>query len=116
MCYSLLKGTLKDNLPTKSEVLEIYGKIIVNGLKILDGNMSNVGHGLYIGTSILDHSCAPNAQWHHRLVFSMNLSGHFSQRQTKVKRVKIRNPDIFLLGLKYSMRTCFEQSYIYQVI
>ena len=85
MCYSLLKGTLKDNLPTKSEVLEIYGKIIVNGLKILDGNMSNVGHGLYIGTSILDHSCAPNAQWHHRSVFSMNLIGHFSQRQAKVK-------------------------------
>ena len=69
MCYSLLKGTLKDNLPTKSEVLEIYGKIIVNGLKILDGNMSNVGHGLYIGTSILDHSCSPNAQWHHRSGF-----------------------------------------------
>ena len=68
-CYSLLKGTLKDNLPTKSEVLEIYGKIIVNGLKILDGNMSNVGHGLYIGTSILDHSCNPNAQWHHRFFF-----------------------------------------------
>ena len=69
MCYSLLKGTLKDNLPTRSEVLEIYGKIIVNGLKILDGNMSNVGHGLYIGTSILDHSCTPNAQWHHRSGF-----------------------------------------------
>ena len=68
-CYSLLKGTLKDNLPTRSEVLEIYGKIIVNGLKILDGNMTNVGHGLYIGTSILDHSCTPNAQWHHRSGF-----------------------------------------------
>ena len=72
MCYSLLKGTLKDNLPTKSEVLEIYGKIIVNGLKILDGNMSNVGHGLYIGTSILDHSCSPNAQWHHRSGFFLS--------------------------------------------
>ena len=81
MCYSLLKGTLKDNLPTRSEVLEIYGKIIVNGLKILDGNMSNVGHGLYIGTSILDHSCNPNAQWHHRsgFFFLSNHQTHLNQ-------------------------------------
>ena len=32
-------------------------------------------------------------------------SGHFSKRQKKVEVLQIQNPDFFLLGLKYNLRT-----------
>lgn len=33
----------------------------INGFTILDPEMLSVGTGIYLGTSILDHSCEPNA-------------------------------------------------------
>lgn len=33
----------------------------VNGFTILDPEMLSVGTGIYLGTSIMDHSCEPNA-------------------------------------------------------
>ena len=66
MTYPFIKSTLKGNLPSEDEVLEIYGKIMVNAFFIVNDVIEHIGYGLYLGASILDHSCAPNAHWHFR--------------------------------------------------
>lgn len=48
-------------LPEPEVGLEIYGKMIINSYCICNDEHSPVGTGLYIGPSILDHSCSPNA-------------------------------------------------------
>jgi len=59
--YSILQTWMKDHLPSKSEVLEIYGKIKVNAHVISDTCPFDLGPGLFLGISAIDHSCAPNA-------------------------------------------------------
>lgn len=48
-------------LPELEVGLEIYGKMIINSYCICNDEHSPIGTGLYIGPSILDHSCSPNA-------------------------------------------------------
>ncbi|XP_075547839.1 histone-lysine N-methyltransferase SMYD3-like isoform X5 [Dermacentor variabilis] len=48
-------------LPEPEVGLEIYGKMIINSYCICNDEHSPIGTGLYIGPSILDHSCSPNA-------------------------------------------------------
>uniref|UniRef100_A0A182NUR0 MYND-type domain-containing protein n=1 Tax=Anopheles dirus TaxID=7168 RepID=A0A182NUR0_9DIPT len=47
-------------MPSKVELLRIYGKMCINTFNILDSEMSTIGTGMYIGASIIDHSCRPN--------------------------------------------------------
>ena len=54
------------NIPSKDDVLEIYGKMMINSYNVVNSIIENIGFGLYLGTSALDHSCAPNAHWHFR--------------------------------------------------
>ncbi|XP_064458542.1 histone-lysine N-methyltransferase SMYD3-like isoform X2 [Ornithodoros turicata] len=49
-------------LPPVEMGLEIFGKMVINSYSICDYHNYDVGTGLYIGPSIFDHSCAPNAQ------------------------------------------------------
>lgn len=35
--------------------------MIVNAFSILDQDMNSIGTGIYLGVSITDHSCKPNA-------------------------------------------------------
>ncbi|KAH8286761.1 hypothetical protein KR018_005133, partial [Drosophila ironensis] len=49
------------SVPPASEVLDIYGRLITNGFNILDPEMNSVGTGIYLGVSVTDHSCKPNA-------------------------------------------------------
>lgn len=59
---SVLKELLDDELmPNQSELMGIYGRLVVNGFNILDPEMNSVATGLYLGVSITDHSCVPNA-------------------------------------------------------
>ncbi|BES93356.1 SET and MYND domain-containing protein [Nesidiocoris tenuis] len=51
----------EDELPNFTEFLGIYGRMIVNSFNILDGEMSELGTGIYLGASTIDHSCEPNA-------------------------------------------------------
>ncbi|XP_014289621.1 histone-lysine N-methyltransferase SMYD3 isoform X1 [Halyomorpha halys] len=51
----------KDSLPNYPEFLGIYGRMIVNGFSILDGEMTTLGTGIYLGASTIDHSCTPNS-------------------------------------------------------
>jgi len=41
--------------------MEVAGRIYINGFSLFDEEMENYGWGLYLGPSILDHSCTPNA-------------------------------------------------------
>ncbi|XP_073984319.1 SET and MYND domain containing, class 3 isoform X2 [Rhodnius prolixus] len=60
--YGVLKGFMEENnLPNFSEFTGIYGRVVVNSFNILDGDMNNLGTGIYLGASTIDHSCEPNA-------------------------------------------------------
>lgn len=48
-------------LPNSAELMGIYGRMCVNGFNILDPEMLSLGTGLYLGISVLNHSCDPNA-------------------------------------------------------
>lgn len=48
-------------LPSPVDGLEIFGKLLINSYSICDDDELAIGTGLYIGPSILDHSCTPNA-------------------------------------------------------
>lgn len=41
--------------------MTIYGRLCTNGFNILDPEMISIGTGIYLGVSIVDHSCKPNA-------------------------------------------------------
>lgn len=47
-------------IPPKSEVLEIYGRVITNSFNLMDGEFHDVGVALYLEASVFDHSCLPN--------------------------------------------------------
>jgi SET and MYND domain-containing protein len=36
-------------------------QVVVNTFNILDEEMANIGSGIYLGASTVDHSCEPNA-------------------------------------------------------
>jgi len=59
--YLVLKDCLDKFLPPKSEVLDIYGRILINSFNLMNDKFQSVGVGLYLGASVLDHSCQPNA-------------------------------------------------------
>ncbi|KAJ6634633.1 Histone-lysine N-methyltransferase SMYD3 [Pseudolycoriella hygida] len=48
-------------LPNPTEFIKIYGRMLVNAFNILDEEMNSIGTGIYLGVSIIDHSCTPNA-------------------------------------------------------
>lgn len=35
--------------------------MVINSFTILDVNMNSIGTGIYLASSIIDHSCNPNA-------------------------------------------------------
>ncbi|KAK2167317.1 hypothetical protein NP493_1279g00016 [Ridgeia piscesae] len=48
-------------LPPGTELLQIFGKMVINSFSICDGEMQPIGVGIYLGASCMDHSCQPNA-------------------------------------------------------
>ncbi|CAM1321405.1 Bzd (predicted) [Pycnogonum litorale] len=64
--FCALVTTLKvyigeENIPSGTELLEMFGKMVINSVTITTGDLRAVGAGLYLGLSKLDHSCKPNA-------------------------------------------------------
>ena len=52
----------EEEAPDPDYFLTIYGRIAVNSFSIIDGTeQDSIGSGLYLGPSIFDHSCVPNA-------------------------------------------------------
>ena len=66
--YVILKFSIGDRLPSKYDVLDIYGKIVINSFEIvLDDYMTEgIAQGLYLEASVFDHSCYPNAVWSYK--------------------------------------------------
>ncbi|KAH8420067.1 hypothetical protein KR009_005472, partial [Drosophila setifemur] len=48
-------------VPNKTELMSIYGRLITNGFNVLDAEMNSIATAIYLGVSITDHSCKPNA-------------------------------------------------------
>ncbi|XP_062140263.1 histone-lysine N-methyltransferase SMYD3 [Drosophila sulfurigaster albostrigata] len=48
-------------VPNKTELMSIYGRLITNGFNVLDAEMNSIATAIYLGVSITDHSCQPNA-------------------------------------------------------
>lgn len=48
-------------MPNIAELMGIYGRICTNCFNILDLNMNTIGVGIYLGASVMDHGCKPNA-------------------------------------------------------
>lgn len=62
MLYGVLVQFLDESLiPNAAELMGIYGRICTNCFNILDNNMNTIGAGIYLGASVIDHSCIPNA-------------------------------------------------------
>uniref|UniRef100_A0A1Q3FDL6 Putative histone-lysine n-methyltransferase smyd3 n=1 Tax=Culex tarsalis TaxID=7177 RepID=A0A1Q3FDL6_CULTA len=48
-------------MPENQELFRIFGKMCINSFNVLDDEMNSIGTGMYLGASIMDHSCRPNA-------------------------------------------------------
>ncbi|XP_017770088.1 PREDICTED: histone-lysine N-methyltransferase SMYD3 isoform X2 [Nicrophorus vespilloides] len=48
-------------LPNSAELMGMYGRMCVNSFNICDSELVSLGTGIYLGASIVDHSCKPNA-------------------------------------------------------
>ena len=59
--FEVLKDCFAFELPPKTEVLDIYGKVLINSFNIMNDEYQSVGIGLYLAASVLDHSCDPNS-------------------------------------------------------
>ena len=59
--FGVLQELFRDNIPPKSEVLDIYGRVLINSFNIMNEEYHSIGIGLYLQASALDHSCDPNA-------------------------------------------------------
>jgi len=52
---------LGEETPTFDQFMEVLGRLYINGFEICDKDMNTYGWGVYLGPSILDHSCQPNS-------------------------------------------------------
>ncbi|KAL1226742.1 Histone-lysine N-methyltransferase SMYD3 [Trichinella spiralis] len=60
-CCYFLKYIIEPNkLPETSILMEMFGKILINGFVILDHELNSAGLGLYLNLSQLNHSCNPS--------------------------------------------------------
>lgn len=49
------------DLPSSRVLLQIFGKMTTNSFTICGEEMQPIGVGIYLGPSLLDHRCTPNA-------------------------------------------------------
>jgi len=61
LCGVLFQFLDETLIPNIAELMGIYGRICTNSFNILDLNMNTIGVGIYLGASVMDHSCKPNA-------------------------------------------------------
>ncbi|CAH0558711.1 unnamed protein product [Brassicogethes aeneus] len=60
--YGVLSEFLgNDRVPNSAEIMGLYGRMCVNSFNICNQEFQSLGTGIYLGASVLDHSCAPNA-------------------------------------------------------
>ncbi|XP_054728813.1 histone-lysine N-methyltransferase SMYD3 [Anastrepha obliqua] len=61
--HAVLQDMMGDStiVPNLAELTSIYGRLITNGFSILDPEMNSIATAIYLGVSITNHSCKPNA-------------------------------------------------------
>lgn len=59
--YSQVELLLEEDMPDFPTFLEVLGRLYINGFEICNERMETYGWGVYLGPSILDHSCQPTA-------------------------------------------------------
>lgn len=59
--FEVVKDCFGEFTPPKDEMLEIYGRILINSFNIMNVENLPIGIGLYLEGSVFDHSCEPNA-------------------------------------------------------
>jgi len=59
--YDETEEFLGPAMPSLDIFVEVLGRLYINGFEICDDKMSTYGWGVFLGPSILDHSCRPNA-------------------------------------------------------
>ena len=60
LLYDETEEFLDNEMPPFTSFLEVLGRLYINGFEICDSQMSTYGWGVYLGPSVLDHSCQPN--------------------------------------------------------
>ncbi|RWS13533.1 histone-lysine N-methyltransferase SMYD3-like protein, partial [Dinothrombium tinctorium] len=58
--YKELEIILKRDLDI-AEIIKIYGKVLVNSFAVQNDLLQPIGRAIYLGASIFDHSCIPQA-------------------------------------------------------
>ena len=58
--YEEVQEFLLDETPKFDEFVEVLGRLYINGFEICDDKMESYGWGVYLGPSVLDHSCQPS--------------------------------------------------------
>ncbi|XP_068628682.1 histone-lysine N-methyltransferase SMYD3 [Battus philenor] len=61
LCMVLFEFIRDISLPNTVELMGMYGRMVINSFTILDVDMNSIGTGIYLASSIVDHSCNPNA-------------------------------------------------------
>ncbi|CAG5035443.1 unnamed protein product [Parnassius apollo] len=61
LCVVLFEFLKDISLPNTVELMGMYGRMVINSFTILDTDMNSIGTGIYLASSIIDHSCSPNA-------------------------------------------------------
>ncbi|CAH2068269.1 unnamed protein product, partial [Iphiclides podalirius] len=61
LCVVLFEFLQDISLPNTVELMGMYGRMVINSFTILDIDMNSIGTGIYLASSIIDHSCNPNA-------------------------------------------------------
>ncbi|ERL87192.1 histone-lysine N-methyltransferase SMYD3 isoform X1 [Dendroctonus ponderosae] len=60
--YAVLTEFFQEELgPNFVEMMELYGRMCINSFNICNQELQSLGTGIYLGASIFDHSCHPNA-------------------------------------------------------
>ncbi|XP_039765676.1 histone-lysine N-methyltransferase SMYD3 isoform X2 [Pararge aegeria] len=61
LCVVLFEFLKDISMPNTVELMGLYGRMVINSFTILDIDMNSIGTGIYLASSIIDHSCNPNA-------------------------------------------------------
>ncbi|XP_047538653.1 histone-lysine N-methyltransferase ASHR1 [Vanessa atalanta] len=61
LCVVLFEFLKDISLPNTVDLMGLYGRMVINSFTILDMDMNSIGTGIYLASSIIDHSCNPNA-------------------------------------------------------
>jgi len=62
LVYSEVEQYLgEQDTPPFQTFVEILGRLYINGFEICDERMNSYGWGVFLGPSIMDHSCQPSA-------------------------------------------------------